>query len=334
MDKEVVIIDREEYVKVLNPRASEGRGQPRYLYIPVDEYLSKKEAYAAQGPRKDEVTKEPLSPVKSPSPPVEREVFSVSPSRASAPSYKKKVVITHFDDHTPQTEEVFGDWMAEKLTKEVDRRSNRLLIVDFQMVREFLEKKEIPLKDLETPKVLQLLNEIFGIHALVIGHLIGPYAFSTKGPTDQEGTASAIIKIEMKVINAFSGKTLKTLTASNPVLAAKMKGSFSEERAKEKAIEVTLANLGQSLSRELEGLDWFCRVAKVEGEEIYLNAGKLTGIKIGDEMEIVRPGELGEVKGKIRILGYFGIDASMAKLITGKTPDADDIVRLAKRERT
>jgi len=37
MDKEVVIIDKEEYVKVYNPRGPEGGNQPKYLYIPVNE---------------------------------------------------------------------------------------------------------------------------------------------------------------------------------------------------------------------------------------------------------------------------------------------------------
>ncbi len=45
LDKEVVIIDRQEYVKVANPKAREAVGEPKYLYIPVNEYLSKKEIY-------------------------------------------------------------------------------------------------------------------------------------------------------------------------------------------------------------------------------------------------------------------------------------------------
>jgi len=36
LDKEVILIDKEEYVKVLNPRASEGKDQPKYLYISVN----------------------------------------------------------------------------------------------------------------------------------------------------------------------------------------------------------------------------------------------------------------------------------------------------------
>ncbi len=80
----------------------------------------------------------------------------------------------------------------------------------------------------------------------------------------------------MRLVDTRTGKTLKTLSANNPIIAAKEKGSFSE-KAKVKAIDVTIANLGRSLAQELDGLDWFCRIAEVEGEEVYLNAGRLTG---------------------------------------------------------
>ena len=337
LDKEVVIIDKEEYVKVLNPRASEGKDQPKYLYIPVNEYLSKKETFTTPSIRKEEVKKESSATSTKPSSSSEEEVLVVSPSKSTFPGLKKKVLITYFDDRTTQGEEVLGDWVAEKLMKEVNRRSLQILFVDYQMVKEFLEKRGTDLKDLETPKVLHLLNEVFGIHALVAGQLSGPYVFTTKTDKDQEETASAIIKIEMRLVDTFSGKTLKNLSANNPIIATKEKGSFSEEKAKVKAIDLTIADLGRSLARELDSLDWFCRIAKVEGDEVYINAGKLTGLKVGDVMEVFRPGgpgERGEVKGKIKISAFFGIDASMGRLIQGKNPDVNDILKLAKSEGT
>src|SRR3972149_20136 len=59
LDKEVVIIDKEEYVKILNPRASEEKDQPKYLYIPVNEYLSKRETFTTPPMQKEEVKEEP-----------------------------------------------------------------------------------------------------------------------------------------------------------------------------------------------------------------------------------------------------------------------------------
>jgi len=54
-------------------------------------------------------------------------------------------------------------------------------------------------------------------------------------------------------------------------------------------------------------------------------------------MEVFRPGETGvkkEVQGKIQISAFFGIDASMGRLIQGKNPDVNDILKLAKKEGT
>jgi len=338
VDKEVVIIDKEEYVKVNNPRASEGGTQPRYLYIPVNEYLAKKETFTALSYQKMEPKKGPASPIQSsPSSPAVGDQFVVSSPKPSSPGLKKKVIITHFDDRTLQADETLGDWIAEKLIREVDRRSQKVLFVDYQMVKEFLENRGIPLTDLEAPNVLRLLNEVFGIHVLVSGHLTGPYTFVTKGDKNPEETASAIIKIEMKLIDTLDGRTLKNLEASNPILATKAQGSFSEEKAKGKAIDVTVLNLIGPLSRELDALDWFCRIAKIDGEEVYLNAGKLTGIKVGDIMEVFqpgKPGERGEPKGKVRISSCFGIDASTGSLIQGKKPEVNDVLRLARHEGT
>jgi hypothetical protein len=337
LDKEVVIIDKEEYVKVLNPRASEGKDQPKYLYVPVNEYLSKKQTFTTPSIRMEEVKKESPATSTKPSSSLEEETLIVSPSKTTFPGLKKKVLITYFDDRTTEGEEVLGDWVAEKLVKEVNRRSLQILFVDYQMVKEFLEKKGTNLNDLETPKVLQYLNEVFGVHAIVAGQLSGPYVFTTKTDKDKEGTASAIIRIDMRLVDTFSGKTLKNLSANNPIIATKESGSFSGEKAKVKAIDLTIANLGRSLARELDNVDWFCRIAKVEGEQVYINAGKLTGLKVGDVMEVFRSGgsgERGEVKGKIKISDFFGIDASMGRLIQGKNPDVNDILKLAKIEGT
>ena len=100
IDKEVIIIDKEEYVKVLNKRASEGKDQPKYLYIPVNEYLSDREAYTIPAIQKEESKREPSVASTKPSSSSEDEVFVVSPSKPALSGLKKKVVIAHFDDRT------------------------------------------------------------------------------------------------------------------------------------------------------------------------------------------------------------------------------------------
>jgi hypothetical protein len=264
----------------------------------------------------------------------EGETFLVSSSAATRADLKKKVLMAHFDDQTEEPGEVFGDWVAEKLTKKISQRSDLILFVDYLAVKEFLEKRGVALSDLETPESLRLLNEVLGIHALVAGQLSGPYVFTTKAVTGKDATASALIKIEMRIVDTFTGKTLKNLSVSNPVLASKEKGVFSGEKAKAKAIDLAINDISRELSKELDGLDWFCRVAKVDGDEIYVNAGRLTGLRVGDVMEVLRPGEKGEAKGKIQISGFLGIDASVARVVDGKKPDVNDILKPGKGKGT
>ena len=337
IDKEVVLIDREEYVKVSNPKAAEGNHQPKTLYIPVDEYLSKRGDYATPVAGREAPDMEVSSSVKPFPPASEKEVFLVSPAKSSGPRLKRKVVITHFDDRTTTPDEMFGDWVADKLVKEVDRKSQRVLLVDYLAIKDFLEKRGTDPRDLETPNVLSLLNEVFGVNAVVSGYLSGPYAFVTRTADNQEAAASAIVRIDMKVIDTFTGKSVKQLSANNPVNASKEKGPFPEEKAKIKAIDLTLSDLVANLSRELDGLDWSCRIVKVEGDEFYLNAGRQTGLKVGDTLYVFRPGEngvRGSFKGRIRISAFLGIDASMGKALDAERFDVRDIVRPAGIEGT
>jgi hypothetical protein len=336
VDKEVIIIDRQEYVKVLNPRVSEGGNQPKYLYLPVEEYLAKKEAFSAMSVQTEQKRKtSPETTSFPPGPMQEKEPLSEPVSVAPVAQLKKKVLIAHFDDRTVSAEETFGDWVAEKLMKEMSQRSFQILFSDYQMVKEFIEKRGDQTPDLESPHISKMLNEVFGIHAIIIGQLSGPYVFTSKGTKDQDGTSTAIIKIETKIIDTLNGKTLKGLSSQNAIVPTKEKGIFSDEKAKGKAFNLAISDLSRSLLRELDRLDWFCRVAKVDGEEVYINAGKLSGLRVGDVMEVYPPknsGEIGEVKGKIQIINTFGIDASIGKLIQGSKPGVEDILRLTGRQ--
>lgn len=335
LDKEIVIIDREEYIKVVNPKGSGTPAEPRFLYIPIREYQLKKETYVPALSRTDDSTKEVSPPQKAPLPAEEKGVFVVSTPGPRLSDLRRKVVIAYLDDRTVPAEEPFEDIITEKLTRDLDARTRRVLLVDYSTVREFLGQKGMAPGDMAKPETTRLLNETFGIHALVLVTLSGPYVFTSKAPKDSQETASAVIRIEVALVETITGKTLKTFSVNNPILAARQKGTFSDEKAKMKAIDLAVADLGRPLAREIENLDWSCRIAKVEAEEVYLNAGKLSGLKVGDNLEVLKSGNPGDheaIKGRIRISTFFGIDASIGQLVQGSQPDASDILRLARRE--
>ncbi|MEF3168755.1 MAG: hypothetical protein K6360_05400 [Deltaproteobacteria bacterium] len=94
----------------------------------------------------------------------------------------------------------------------------------------------------------------------------------------------------------------------------------------------------------VRGTEWSCRVVKIEGGKVYLNAGRLTGLQPGDHLRVYGKGrELvdpltgrslgfapGEIKGEIVINDLFGTDASQGEVLEEKIPiRPGDVVKMS-----
>ena len=88
-------------------------------------------------------------------------------------------------------------------------------------------------------------------------------------------------------------------------------------------------------------MDWTTTIAKIEGENIYLNAGKLSGVRIGDTLEVFEPGKeifnpttnlslgwtTGKLKGAIKVTNLFGVDAAVGQVVQGAGFSSNDVVK-------
>ena len=89
-------------------------------------------------------------------------------------------------------------------------------------------------------------------------------------------------------------------------------------------------------------LDWVGRVAKIIGSKIYVNAGRKSGITVGDILKVMTEGteifdpesgaligvSKGEVKGTLEIIDFFGPDGAVAILHSGGSVTEGDFVQL------
>jgi hypothetical protein len=69
----------------------------------------------------------------------------------------------------------------------------------------------------------------------------------------------------------------------------------------------------------------------MKGDRIYLNAGQMTGLQVGDTLKVLDDGEEifdpvsnqligqspGRVKGTVKVIAYFGKDGSLCVLESG-----------------
>jgi hypothetical protein len=89
-------------------------------------------------------------------------------------------------------------------------------------------------------------------------------------------------------------------------------------------------------------LDWMGRVAKIIGTRIYINAGRSSGLSLGDILKVITEGQeiydpesgamigmsQGEVKGTLEVLDYFGQDGAVCNLHSGGSVTEGDFVQL------
>jgi hypothetical protein len=299
--------------------------------------------------------KSETSSSKKPSPPTtpakkepETKVASAPPRPLYSPSlpffqmgFKKKVGILDFENNTTYKEENIGEAVAKRLSDKLEA-SQRVVMLDKTVITEMLNREGFKLESLSDPSVMKRAHQSIGIQAFTLGTVTDVSLLSSKASeaSDQE-VAFATAKVEIRLIDASTGNLLKTFIGRSPIFGTREAGENSRGKAVLKAIDFGLDDILEGFLRQLDLLDWNTTIAKVEGENIYLNAGKLSGVRIGDTLEIYEPGReifhpntnlslgwtTGKLKGALRVTDLFGVDAAIGKVVQGSGFSSNDVVK-------
>jgi len=120
---------------------------------------------------------------------------------------------------------------------------------------------------------------------------------------------------------------------------------MSPEKAKVRAIDIAIELIAEDALRSILSIDWHARIASVEQQRVFLTAGRLSGLQLGDVLEAYTVGPSiidsatklplgtpkGEFKGQLEVVELFGVDAASAKTKSGGGFTATDMVYLRGR---
>ncbi len=291
----------------------------------------------------------PTAPVKKDAKP---SVASTAPRPSYSPSLpflqvslRRKVAILNFENNTSYKEEKIGEAVAKKLSDKLEA-TQRVVTLDKSVVSETLSRQGFKFENLSDPSVIKRAHQSLGIQAVALGTVTDIGLLSSKASeTSDEEVTVATAKVEIRLIDAATGNLLKTFIGRNPIFGTKETGEYSRGKAVLKAIELSLDDVMESFLRQLDLLDWNTTIAKVEGENVYLNAGKLSGIRIGDTLEVFEPGReivhpttnlslgwtTGKLKGAVKVTSLFGVDAAVGTIVQGAGFSSNDVVKSAMR---
>jgi hypothetical protein len=253
---------------------------------------------------------------------------------------KYKVAVAELKDNTKQGDKRgLGPIVTQQLAQQLEE-TGVVIVADMAQVKKSVGVGE--LNSLSAPATLWKLRTLLGVQGVVTGTIQDLLVGTGKQAKTEE--ALAIAKIDVQLLDTDTGNVIRSIKGENPIYSSHASGELSEEQALTNAVTVALQGVAEGIIRGLAGLEWSSSVATVEGNNIYLNAGKSTGLKVGDELDIYNPGRQvknpttgvslgrlpGTLQGKVKISQLFGFDAAEAKIVSGGNITSGDMVKLSK----
>lgn len=263
---------------------------------------------------------------------------------------KKKIALLPFFNESPFESEDLEVNATEELRMELSRSGE--FIIDPSSQKLFGPSKEIYVGG--GMKLVQLTRQakIAGINFIVFGRVIDA---RVREKSDEIGIVRQTksyteAKVEVRVFDVNAGKEIYTETLNGYADDSTYR-FFSSDREDylsyrrdllRYAVRVSVRKSIPKIIELASKLDWVGRVAKIIGTKVYLNAGRESGINIGDILKIITEGteiydpetgaligmSKGDMKGTIEIVDYFGTDGSIAILHSGGQVLEGDFVQL------
>jgi hypothetical protein len=130
------------------------------------------------------------------------------------------------------------------------------------------------------------------------------------------------------VYDCLGGVLVRTVTARIPQYVV------ADSAARDAALETALAELAAQVKYVVGLLPWYGKVAALEGDRAYINAGRESGIRIGQVMRVYHRGKVipglgfapGERTATLEISGFIGADGAYGIVRDGKGVQANDLV--------
>jgi hypothetical protein len=108
----------------------------------------------------------------------------------------------------------------------------------------------------------------------------------------------------------------------------------TDSAVREAAVSSALQRLAAEVKNVAALVPWYGKVVAVDGERVYISAGKESGLEVGQVMYLYRSGRVveklgfapGQRIGRLEITGFVGTDGSFSKIREGGKAQVSDLV--------
>ncbi len=265
---------------------------------------------------------------------------------------KKRVAVIRFQDKSAYGRGRLGGAVQDILTTELAKSDLFILVsrgADLDLV---LDEQDLAKSDIIREGTGPKSGEVLGLNAIVTG-AVSQFGVKQKSATYLVGaskTQTAEATVDVRVVDATTGQVVFADSgmgvheeSSTQVLGIGGTKGY-DETLEGKALRAAISKFIDNLIRQMESLPWSGKVAAVDGDEVTINAGRKTGLVIGDRLRVFGEGrevidpdtklslgrKPGREKGEIVVSDFFGEDAAVCRKVSGEGFAVNDIVKLAR----
>lgn len=260
---------------------------------------------------------------------------------------KRLVILPFLDSELSRSQNVVT--VARKTVVEDLTGTRQFIVVsntDFpQDVNGFLKDN----KEYNMPAISKVAASM-GVAAVVEGRIL---EIRARRQGDEMGVfrkskATVDVTVQIRVFGAKTGKEIYSAVKKATLESETTNVGGSGESLAEDPILVrdgvrkAFVTTVPGIVKAVEKLSWEGRVALVNGDRIYVNAGRISGLQVGDVLKIVEEGDEvfdpetgsflgkapGRMKGTVEVVSYFGKDGAIAVIHSGSGFKENDRVEL------
>jgi len=263
---------------------------------------------------------------------------------------KRRVGVVDFQNKAPYAQARLGDTATDIMITELVK-TGKYIVVERDKLDKILAEQKFGQTGVIDPATAAQAGKVLGLQAIVTGS-VSQFGVKSEGKDfliSQSKQQIVECTVDIRVVDTETGQVLLADSGKGQVRKASGKflgmGNQSkyDETLEGEALRAAIVKFMDNLSSQLNKKPWSCRVAAVEGDQIYLNAGTESGLEVGQKLKVFSQGReikdpttglvLGRIENEVgtaKIVSFFGDDGSIAALISGELPKPTYLCRLAE----
>jgi len=272
-------------------------------------------------------------------------------ARAEEEAPRHRILVLPFLDERLDKSQAMGDVARQTVIREL-AKTNQFVIVSLDDFPQDPKKFITEENDYDLAQIAKIASGM-GVAAVLEGKVLDIRAKRIGDSVGFIRQMKAQIQTQVRV-RIFAGKNGKEIlnevrgadteaTTTRMGDRSDLTATLAEDPELVKtAIRKAFLSSVPNILRSVEKLAWEGRVAMVNGERVYVNAGRLSGLQVGDILKVTEEGDdvydpdtgrfigmaPGRLKGTIEVVSYFGKDGAIAVIHSGSGFQENDRVEL------